>query len=188
MKVICIDVDGVLADFVLGFRVLANALYNAPIYTTKEQSKWAFEDLTRAQETSIWNKIKLSSTFWTTLIPLATTQELIKLQLLERLENLYFITNRPGYKAKHQTEEWLCTQGFKNPTVIQQPSGEKGEIVKALKATYMIDDKPENIENILMKSPTTRTYILTQLYNLTHRTDAIRINTLTEFISDLNAT
>ncbi len=113
----------------------------------------------------VWSEIKASDTFWMTLGP---TQEMIdKPKLWVALNAIspftYFVTSRIGNDVRRQTEYWLNSHGVRRPMVII--SNHKGEIAHAVRATHMLDDKPEHV--ILASKQATQCvpYILDTPYN-----------------------
>lgn len=114
---------------------------------------WGYDKphCTSAQSSAMWEEIK-NSYFWLNLNPLpgaeATLDRLAQRQFAG--DNVYFITSRPGKKAKLLTEYWLRNWGMGPSTVlIVDSEAAKGEIAHALKLDLFIDDKPENCTAVL---------------------------------------
>ena len=64
-------------------------------------------------------------------------------------EEVFFVTSRPGLRAKLQTERWLLyTMDFACPTVIV--SRQKGLVAAALGIDLIVDDKPENVREVML--------------------------------------
>jgi hypothetical protein len=161
---ITIDVDGVLADFVLGFTTVAHRMFGSPVHTTCDQPTWDFKNgLDDAQYRAVWNTIENSQTFWEELTPVASPGELRQLSALSDAHEIYFATDRRGVRPKAQTEAWLRRYGIALPTVIVTPN--KGEIARAIRATALIDDKAGNAVFTAYHSPDTDTYLVDRPYN-----------------------
>lgn len=164
------DVDGVLADFCLGFSSLGNARFGTPISNTRSQQSWdAIGAMTPAQHAILWGWVEQHPEWWAQLFPLVDKQErdaIYQLATSVRYE-VYFVTNRGIGKqrgAKYYTEEWLRkTFGIPYPTVVL--SGAKGEVAKALSVHYAIDDKAGNAVYTQYHSPVTKSHLLDRPYN-----------------------
>jgi hypothetical protein len=148
-----IDVDGVLADFVAGFSLLAHLKYNLPKKTNEEQESWdwvASGYCTREQESALWNDIRASRTFWATLPTLAsvTPRGLEMLQRYHATEPLIFVTSRCGLTAWSQTITWLQDRGIHEPlVVIANKHHPKPEICKTFGLEAVIEDSPMVLED-----------------------------------------
>ena len=161
MKTILLDIDGVLADFVLGFRQLANQRYGVPVYGTMEQLDWSFPDLTVAQQNHLWTEIRESKTFWRDLPVLPTNVLLLE----DAVDNhrVYFCTSRPGDSAQYQTAAWLDEKFYITyPTVIV--SSEKGRVAAGVGANFALDDKVEHIRQI-QRDSSANAFLLDRPYN-----------------------
>lgn len=188
MRVV-LDVDGVLADFILGFTTLANRMFGSPVYTTLEQKVWdAFDGLTDAQHARVWEAATQSPTFWQELPPIASPAEFARLAAAAPAHDLYFVTSRVGVGVKSQTETWLRRAGVSTPTVIL--SDAKGEIAKAVRADALLDDKAGNAVFTQYYSRATAVYLMDRPYNqfdpaiLGSR--IIRVRTLHEFLDRID--
>lgn len=143
-KTIIFDVDGVLADFVLGFTAIAGA---PEPWGTREgrQKLWSFRDVFSPEQISnAWEKLKSSDSFWRDLPPLQSPEVFDAIDELQLSHHVLFVTARVSYKnAQEQTKLFLEDHGVMNPSVIVSPK--KGEIAAAVAADYHVDDKPENV-------------------------------------------
>jgi hypothetical protein len=141
--IVMFDVDGVLAEFILGFTTLAHDMFpDVPITTTPEQPKWdGFPGMTREQVNLVWREIEKSNKFWAELPALPIPHgDICDLQLRAQV---YFVTNRKGLNVVEQTKRWLWNNGIECPDVMA--AGLKGEIARGLNANYMLDDKAGNV-------------------------------------------
>lgn len=178
-----VDVDGVLADFNVGFHRLLEERTNRGI-PYQEPTVWAWPTAwgyTREEESAAWEWVKHNE-FWALLQPmpeLALTPAVsVLLGLAVNGHPVYFMTNRPGNGAWHETIYWLVKHGFPKPMVMITPELEtkfknevigkepsKGYIAKGLDLTHFIDDKPGNCVDVKQKSPKTRVFIITRGWN-----------------------
>jgi len=92
--------------------------------------------------------IKNSTTFWEKLQPLEGATDAIKQlnRMAKSGDDVYFLTNRIGYRAKYQTEKWLYAQGCDYPTVFLV--ADKVPVIRALGIHFVIDDKLETINDL----------------------------------------
>lgn len=116
---------------------------------------------TKAEHDKVWAKItKKGSRFWYNLplMPLAK-DSLFCLNRMQRYEghDVYFLTHRPGWDAKHQTERWLYQYGLAYPTVLIVDAAKKYSVLKALGADIFIDDKLDTIRSAVGHA--TRVYL-----------------------------
>jgi phosphoglycolate phosphatase-like HAD superfamily hydrolase len=176
--VVMFDVDGVLADFLHGYRSVQELLGRTP--TT--EPRWdAYLD------EQVWKFIKDSSTFWQHLPSLVHRTTALRIDSLHRDADVYFVTNRVGRGPKQQTETWLRHLGIFDPTVIL--SGRKGEMAAALGADFSIDDKAGNAVFMSYHSPKTKSYLLDAPYNQINH-DVIggtvrRVKSVDEFLNEV---
>ena len=155
-KVIALDVDGVICDFLLGFTTAANQMDSSlPIMSDGQASEWNLEPWYCDKKTlsRIWKYIRDNRPFfWTELEPLVGSDIFCK--LVYAPVDVYFITARVeiGYiTAQRQTVAWLrrifnqYNQGYHGfiPQVIC--SNRKMEVCDVLNVAYYLDDKPDNL-------------------------------------------
>ena len=162
-KTIIFDVDGVLADFVLGFTREIGA--EQPWGERQNAGNWNFIDKFEKQRVEdAWSRIRNNPQWWINLPPLedyATYQRIARLQLDHQV---LFVTARSGINAQWQTQRWLRLQGIMNANVVV--ADKKGDVAAAVGAHYHIDDKPENaacVHWIADKKPC-RSYFLDHEY------------------------
>jgi len=180
-RVIQFDVDGVLADFDLGYRTLYQELYGGEMLP--RPTRW-----NQSGDHHVWQEIKKSHIFWANLSPLASWKELEQINRLHRKADVYFVTHRMGIHPKVQTEFWLQSWGILSPTVIV--SGLKAEIAKGICATHAIDDKFGNAYMVSCHSRETKSYLLDAPYNqVDHEIvggSVTRVKSVAEFLEEVS--
>lgn len=187
-KKILLDIDGVLADFILGFTtLLSKHREDITPYNTYEQRQWDFaypKEVTRQGWTLVDESL---GRFWSTLPVLATADEKQLVRDLSQQHEVYFVTSRPGGRlTRVATENWLVNNfGLHNPSVIL--CNEKGAFVDAAAIDFALDDKPENVAT--MDTAGTKAYMLTRRYNKDARygsRDFDRVASIQEFVNVVN--
>jgi hypothetical protein len=192
LSIIGVDVDGVLANFFKayesliirssGVNLFGDKLYpNALPQTWNWPETFGYEMRTIAD---VWDKIKASNSFWWHLEPLPGAEEFLR-KLYESKHEAYFITDRPGVTAQVQTAQWLEKYGYKYPSVIISRKG-KGAACDALSVDYYIDDKYENVVDVLDISPYTKVSLLTYPYNSISKISMPRVDNLNQFWEVIN--
>jgi len=188
------DIDGVLADFVLGFTDRACLKYGTPAERTVEHKVWdLFPGLDKKMIDAIWRDLeKDDSHFWDSLEKLPS---LVEEQYLWHLcgrdgVEVYFVTNRHTRTAHDQTQRWLATTfGIPGANVICVGAQSKGNMAKALEADFAIDDKLGNAVYMYYESPKTKVYLLERPYNAVGPEmigrGVVRVPTLTPFLADI---
>lgn len=147
-RVIGIDVDGVLADFVKGFnrllvevtgRDLLGKHYVPTVWDWPTAAGYTPEEIAATTE-----EVRYTKAFWLCLDPYRDVGNAVQ-RLLTSGHDVYFITNRYGRTAKAQTEVWLDAQTYGHrtpPTVLVTPY--KGLACQALGVTHYLDDNEDN--------------------------------------------
>lgn len=149
-----LDIDGVLANFTLGFTLMLKKLVpHAPIISGPWEAKaWDFREYywpeitDRAQLEPVleatWDEINKSHEFWCSLPPLWSAQEL---QSLRELRPALFLTRREGAFVFDQTYRWFLKYGIMEPMILRVRSGEeKYQLAAKLGQTVLVDDSPKN--------------------------------------------
>lgn len=164
-----VDVDGVLADFNTNFmkrvvEVTGRDLFGPDYIPTT----WNYPEslgYTPEEVTATWNHIKQDGNFWSSLPAYPRTNDFLhKLSIKSVFHDIYFITSRPGFDAKQQTEQWLVQHRFgASPTVLI--SSLKGAAATALALDKYIDDNYENCVGVNSLSLNTKVYMMEQPWN-----------------------
>jgi hypothetical protein len=165
-KVVMFDIDGVLADFKLGYTKLAVDLgYMSTPYGTLDErnTDWEIPEITEAQTNVLWEKIKSSNMWWMQLEPMWPREVFRNINDLSRFKDVYFVTSRVGVDCLGQSKAWLKGMGVYDPNVIV--SSKKGEIARGIKANWMIDDKAGNVIYTMYHSTATEVYLLGAQFN-----------------------
>lgn len=159
MKTICVDIDGVLANFTASYALALEKVHGSCLLPADWQTSadfpplWSWEShygYTPAEEREAWQEhILKPNNFWLKLKPLPTARE--SLSMLNGLFkvgeiDLFFITHRMGSRAKYQSTAWLFEHGIDYPNVII--AADKVPALRALNANFFIDDKPETLMNV----------------------------------------
>lgn len=183
-----IDIDGVLANFNHSFRefVHEHTDVRLPEITDTYPDAWDYHKragVMRKDDDRLWDMINDSPTFWKNIPAYPDAFAFLEWAAwLPSEVDIYFVTSRPGRTAKAQTEAWLVNNGWGYdcpPTVII--SSEKGEVASALNLTHFIDDKNENIRNLLAHGPVDcDIYMLARPWNQ-KQARVPRIETIAEF-------
>lgn len=159
MKIICLDIDGVLANFSHAYaelliKVEGDKLPDRWWDDPNWPAVWYWEraaGYSKDAELEVWNNyiMRRGSRFWQTLEPMDDAREtLMVLNGLVKNGTIecYFLTHRMGDRAKLQTETWLYENGFDYPTVLL--GGDKVPYLRQLKANFFIDDKIETFNDV----------------------------------------
>lgn len=163
------DMDGVLADFAKAYREVEVRLFGEGEHSraaNPEEERDPSDDAEvapprasaremRRHSDRIWQAIRATPNFWTTLEPIdaGAVRRLHALMLHHRWE-VFFITQRPatdGETVQRQTQRWLVDQGFDFPSVLVVP-GSRGAAAAALSLDYHLDDSPTNCVDVKAES------------------------------------
>jgi hypothetical protein len=167
------DVDGVLANFFQAYEKLTVEVTGKDLFGDKKWPKqlpqtWNWPETfgyTNAEMQEVWKHIKNSSSFWEKLWCMVEEEDCQRIHDLGLKHELYFITDRPGIQPQKQTREWLEWFNMPGSVIISGPHARKGRICHGLNLDYYVDDKYENIIDVLTVSPTTQTFMIKYPYN-----------------------
>lgn len=192
MLKVMFDVDGVLADFVEAFTLLANVLFGLPILTTKRQPTWNFTAtyMTKQQENDVWKFIRNSRGWWTTLIPLASPAEMDRINRLSKLAYVYFVTSRVHdlEPVTRMSATWLEEYGIYHASVIATEGNSKKRIAYDLGVNYSIEDNYSNAAGISESLPYRASYLINRLYNQEEgMLFPARVDTVSQFLDIVEA-
>ena len=183
------DVDGVLADFVTTYQRMFVQLTGTDLFRAGDNTDppcWDWPEYRGYKDIAVsrvWATIKGNPTFWMNLAPTRHVDTLkLLLRDLERKHELYFVTSRVGVRVKRQTELWLIDHaGYGRsadalfPTVLIVGSNAKGDVAKSLRLDCYIDDNYDNVQDVAVKSPGTRTYLLNTTSNRQTAVDGVLV-------------
>ena len=187
-----LDIDGVLADFNTPFIALMKESAGRDLFPPDYwPHTWNYPEAlgyTSAEVSAVWEHIKANGVFWQYLPMLPGLSQFYKWfysgGASADVHEFYFVTSRMGRRVKLQTENWLDVRVGRGLTVLI--SSEKGAIAKALKLDFYVDDRAENIADVIEKSPSTRAFLLDSPWNQ-HMDVGTRIYALSEFLDAINA-
>jgi 5'(3')-deoxyribonucleotidase len=191
MKTIQFDVDGVLADFVLGFTQVSNKFFGSPLQKTAEIASWSDWGLETKQVNEVWKYISTEPNFWRDLPPLVSPTVFEYINELSAVHHVVFVTHRVcGFPSpQFQTQQFLIKNGVHAPNVVLARN--KGAVAQAINANFSIEDKLENAEQIHVESKAV-SYLVNRPYNQTMTGElfdrgygVIRVNTVSEFLAEV---
>lgn len=145
---VVLDVDGVLAHFIRGFRQLGHERFGTPPPDDAPQLEWgAWEHLTPAQVDALWGEVNGSPTFWRCLDSMLTHDDVRALWLLARCSELVYLSSRPE-GALAQTYGWLVAKGLPPGMVIHKH--DKAAALPRLPAPViaMVEDSPHQLRKL----------------------------------------
>ena len=186
------DIDGVLATFTNNFSSIVTRLTGItfPPDSPTWPCVWDWEvtelleagfslDHIRDIQQAAWEEVQDPSTrFWQKLPPIQANVDSVR-KTLAHVSTVVFITARPGISAKKQTEVWLKNHFGVVPHV--EISADKGKCAVYHNLTAYIDDRAENIIDIMQQAPNTTAYLLDKPYNK-HVTVPNRVGSVDEML------
>jgi 5'(3')-deoxyribonucleotidase len=193
-KIIMFDIDGVLADFILGFTALASQKHDVRPFTTDQAKDWHLTEngFTKQQLNDTLDEVARTSHFWRDLplAPNVSPEDLGRIQRLNEQHRVYFVTSRiESGDTLQQTRIWFFKLGITPPNVVM--SKKKGEMARALGAHYSIEDKWDNAHCIhwISDNPQTKSYLIDRPYNQVSNAVGAqrvrRIETVKQFLDDV---
>lgn len=172
---VVLDIDGVLANFYSGYWRVCRTLGKPEPRVGNWDDFW---------DSTVWDEIKRSMDFWSTLPPLVGLDVFRHIELLRETREVYFATSRPGWQTQRQTVNWLEANMIFWPSVVV--TSRKGEFCKVVNAGYMLDDKAGNAVYTAYESPTTVACLLDAPYNQFNQDNlgskVVRVKTVNEFL------
>ena len=157
---IAFDMDGVIADFAAMYDEIEARLFGAITRQHADDPEGAASAPEhtggdRRRNDRVWDVIRATPDFWTTLRPTdpAAVRRIHEMMLRYGWE-VFFITQRPvteGESVQRQTQRWLVEQGFDLPSVLVI-SGSRGAAAGALRLDYHVDDSPANCIDVKAES------------------------------------
>ncbi len=119
--------------------------------------------LTRQELKRLWQHVAATENFWRSLgeIEPGAVKRLADLVTIQRWEVL-FLTTRPscaGETVQVQSQRWLHAHGFEFPSVFVL-KGSRGRVAEALALDAVLDDRPENILDVVTDSQTTIPFLI----------------------------
>ena len=151
------------------------------------QSDWDFTKCgwTPKEADRIVKHMQAERNFWMTLSKIPNSNELMRRQLDF---SLCFVTARfatDGLPVEYQASEWLYNNfALKDAFVIS--SRKKGQNALELGADFAIEDKIENIQDILRTAPDCKVAIMDQPYNKNFQhSKVIRVGSVNEWVKSI---
>lgn len=176
-KIVGMDLDDVLADFIKTFMGIAQRRFGVDSTVLPHTWDWdgvQYENgtpLTKEQIDDVivktWDTVIATPNFWETLDVLPGVDRQL-VNLLDYRTKLYFPTARAvtsgGIDVGRQSAIWLRKNFLiAFPTVFV--SNEKGPLAAALKYDYFIDDRPVNCEAIKKANPSCKVFMQNASHN-----------------------
>jgi len=170
-----VDLDGVCANFIRRFSVVANQMYGSKCYIIEDASLvkhwdwYRWYPIKKIEEDAIWAEVIKIPDFWTTLDVFNRGQWEYFVDKIGKATNInvYFITTRTqtlGMTVTRQSAIWLVNNGWKYPFVIK--SKQKEKFVENLNIEFFIDDNAQNLIDIKQKNPNCKVYAQDATYNV----------------------
>lgn len=140
-QTVAFDIDGVLADFTLGFTSLAAEIgvVKEP-WTGYEQPTFNF----KFHVAPVWNAVDMKPRFWLDLQPLVTKHERELMNRMAEDVNIVYVTARKA-SAWEQTHKWLEKYGFPEGPVFFTDDKVPLYLSMGTGLRWAIDDKPDTL-------------------------------------------
>lgn len=150
---IMMDVDGVVADFVLDFTRLIRLHFPDKLdhaFGVMAATDWGFKNIISNKEIGIiWDEIYKSPTFWYLLQPMFTPADKEAFHRMAKSHELQWVTSRSGKDALNQSKWWLRDHGLPNWDNAVLAGESKGDFIRT-NGTFdvALDDSPSQIERL----------------------------------------
>ena len=150
--------------------------------------------LTDEQVSVVWSAIKNDPFWWTTLFPLVSSSVFQRINAINRMCSLFFVTHREHNVTPPavQTSDWLQNYGVDNAAVVVAKY--KGEVAKAMSLDYFLEDKLENAWCVhWITGEKCKSYLLNRRYNMVQDFPRVgsrsitRVNSVDEFLDVIAA-
>ena len=187
-----LDIDNCITNFTEYFLLRARTLFGPSVFnnekiTYKDVTTYDFSNVIpdKKDVAAIWEHLASETNMWEK-IPLLNPKdwgEFLKYNKREDM-NIYFLTKRfesEGRSAFNQTVRYLTNMGWIDPQVIV--TFKKAEVINALDIKFMIDDAPENLEEIIDMSPDCQPVCMNQTYNRSFGHEIARVTSLMEYMT-----
>jgi deoxypyrimidine-specific 5' nucleotidase type C protein (NT5C) len=158
---IAFDMDGVIADFATPFMRMESRLFGGEVGHSPEHPEEEEERESRSlsevrrRRDLVWQEIRRTPDFWTTLKPLSekSIRRIRALTITHHWE-VFFVTQRPstiGESVQRQTQRWLVEHGFDLPSVLPI-AGPRGAAAAAFRLDYHVDDSMQHCLDVIADS------------------------------------
>jgi hypothetical protein len=186
-QTVSFDVDGVLADFTRGFTRIAHELFGTPVGDHSYQPTWMFEEfpalgLTKPMVKEVWDVIKTHSHFWAKLDPLNVSV----MNLINKIDNAVYITNRPGIHTGWQTVMFLRKWGV-NAFGRVYVAADKPSMMRKLNVVAHIDDWEVNVKATRAALPHVYAPLLATSYNVPFHNEPPVLYSVDQYIHECDA-
>lgn len=142
------DIDGVLANFALGFTRLAKEMgLTDTVVENGEQMSWNFP----FHVDSVWSRVDSTYNFWEALQPFVDEDDMDAMHALAQEAHVMYVTGRNGEAAERQTHNWLNEWDFPEGPVFFVPrKSDKEEVIlpNRYQLIGVLDDKPSILESL----------------------------------------
>ena len=190
---LALDLDGCLVDWNRTTQEMLAEVAGLDKQPYIDPPCWAYHrefGYTDAQFAEVLRRQHTDKTFWSTLPPLPGAVKF--LDWLWRAvssanwrhgtaHEVYFLTDRPGTNAKNQSEIWLMRHGYSGLPATVLICQEKGAIVRDLRITHMLDDKPEHLWAAGAANATAERFLRRATYNDADHRSFHSVADVTEF-------
>jgi len=185
MKVIGIDLDDVMFDFINPFlRIAHETLGHPELGTLPVDWEWSNVLPSKEEQKAVWDVALSHNDWWENWLPACKGASGEMLRALDAKYTLYFPTARVetmhGRPARKQAAIALeRVFGIDHPAVIV--AYEKGPMATALKYDYFIDDRPKNCLDIQKALPNCKVYLKDSSHNRAFDAEANGMTRIKDF-------
>lgn len=185
-----IDLDGVIADWLKSYTEHANKLKGRPVIHTNQDQISSFKIPAWYQSQEEYDRVYQS---WLDQenpylrIDDINPQDTQYLSIMNNAKShefdVSFITARDesrGYSVEEQTRAWLQFRGVYDPDIYVRK--DKGRVCRALGIDYMLDDRVDNLEDVVKHSSSTTPVLFNRSYNKAGLANGYRgVDSMVEF-------